>query len=1078
MPRETVPIGSVVNGLMMYNPVGLGRSLVGLVLILLFPAELFAQQSRGEVRLSESFLNTRKAVQQEASPHFDPPLQNPAASRYDVIAVRVSFQPDTSRFTTGNGTFIGPIFDSLEAKVDPLPHDAAYFEAHLSFLENYINKVSDRATRVTTHLIPEEIQLPEVMGAYSPTGLNADSDDEIGKLANMVRQAWTLASQQSTLDVSSFDPATTAFILFHAGVGRDIELIGTTLDKTPEDLPTIFFNESSLDRLLGEPVSFKGLPVNHTMVLPRTETRQGFDPISDEPFLVEFSINGLLAASFFNYLGVPDLFNTESGESAIGPFGLMDPLGLFAFNGLFPPEPSAWTKQYLGWGNTPLEVSGETPVPIQISAATSTSAIEVVKVPVSSAEYFLVENRYRDLENDGLVLTVYRDGELFEQRYENGQEDFNSVTIDGFEGGVVVDVDDFDWALPGGVDEEDNDLLGGMLIWHIDERILRDNLAANRVNADPKRRAVDLEEADSAQDLGFPSGSIFGPQAHLGTPFDFYFEGNPVLVITSSGEEISLYQNRFGPETVPNSNSNGGGASFVVLEDFSPPGPTMTFSYRRTEELGIRVVDDFRSTGPLTLPVGSYISARQNPENGVYFQGKERLRENGGLVVSTASDSMLFGLVAPFLSSPITLPDDRIAVLLVDEDGEVSLNVFESGPFETLPLGVTVGPPSTIKRSSLLYEEESGLAYALIASGTSSGVWEINVGQDAATAREVELNGSFPYAIAASDNGDVAVLTDRGVQWVSGAPGWDFVLDESEQVGQLVLGRDATGIVGIVPLISSHRLLFMRSDGVVRDLDLTLFIEEEGSVSSFPLFTDLDADGRLEALIVYGNYLLSLSPEGGLSDGFPLLMPSGSTTQPLVAKLGEAGDWTIIVAANDGKIYAFNPDLRGRVEPGFPLSLGLTATTTPLLDGKRLYAATENGELRVWELDAIEEIWWGKQFGSRSNSSFVQTSTPGEPPSIRGFFVEGEVYNWPNPIRDGRTFFRLTPSIDVEVSITIIDMAGEMVDILDLGAVRGGSSSDFEWVTEAASGIYYARVNAQDGNGNSETTLIKLAVIR
>ena len=112
------------------------------------------------------------------------------------------------------------------------------------------------------------------------------------------------------VDLGGLDPERTAFVIFHAGVGRDIELVGTTLDKTPQDLPSLFFDKEALGRLVGRPITFKGMPVNHTIVLPRTETRQGFDFIADEPFLIELSINGLMAASFFNYLGVPDLFDT------------------------------------------------------------------------------------------------------------------------------------------------------------------------------------------------------------------------------------------------------------------------------------------------------------------------------------------------------------------------------------------------------------------------------------------------------------------------------------------------------------------------------------------------------------------------------------------------------------------------------------------------------------------------------------------------------------------------------------------------------------------------------------------------
>src|SRR5690606_35419309 len=304
-------------------------------------------------------------------------------------------------------------------------------------------------------------------------------------------------------DFAGFDPERTAFVLFHAGAGRDIELTGTSLDRTPQDLPSLFFDAAALARLTpGDPITFDGFPVTSTLILPETESRLGRDFIADEDFVAEFSINGLLAASFFSYLGVPDLFDTETGASAIGPFGLMDPLGIFALSGLFPPEPSAWTKQFLGWADV-VEADPTQAASFDVTAASVLGASDVVRVPISGAEYFLVENRQRAPEADELVLTIYRDGGLHEQRIPLGAEGFSGFDVEAFEGGVVVAADPYDWALPGGRDADlGRRFDGGLLIWHVDERVIRDGIGANRVNADPDRRGVDLEEADGAPDLG------------------------------------------------------------------------------------------------------------------------------------------------------------------------------------------------------------------------------------------------------------------------------------------------------------------------------------------------------------------------------------------------------------------------------------------------------------------------------------------------------------------------------------------------------------------------------------------------
>ena len=1053
------------------------RFLFGIALALIHATVAFAQQGHAGITLNEAFLKANRAVQSNTiSPVSRNTLQRIAAPRYDVIAVRVSFQPDTSRFTTGNGTFSGPLFDSLEAKVDPLPHDQAYFEAHLAFLEHYIQEVSDQTTTVTTHLIEEEITVSGQMGDYSPTGLESNSDEEVGKLARLVEEVWTLADQEASLDVSAFDPATTAFVIFHAGVGRDIELVGTTLDKTPEDLPTIFFSEESLRRLVDQPISFKGISVNQTILLPRTESRQGFDFIQDEPFLVEFSINGLLAASFLNYLGVPDLFNTESGQSAIGPFGLMDPLGLFAYNGLFPPEPSAWTKQFLGWA-TPVVVEGNDPVVTTLHAAATSDAPQVARVPISSAEYFLVENRHRDIQGDGLVLSVYQDGAISEQRYENGQEDFNSLNIGGFEGGVVVAVDTYDWALPGGIDEDDNPLLGGMLVWHIDERVLIRELEANRVNTDPEWRGVDLEEADSAQDLGFPSNNPFGPQAHLGTPFDYFFEDNPVLVITTTGQEISLYQNSFGPSTIPNSNANSGGPGFVQLEDFSPPGVTMSFRYVRESSAEVELVDEYVALGDLQVPAGSYIASRTGAGNGIYFQGDtQTIFEVQGSGVFAERRLGLEGY------SPITLPDDRIAVAGISETGSLHLVILDDTEREEYiladgPMAPVTGP------INVLFNEANDAAYLSYQAEAMSRILELDIQAGAVDVREFVSSSSPIYSMAVLDDGSLAYSTSQGVFGAPTVSGslrgmqWSYSVSESEEIGQLVLGRDATGVVGALPLLDSHQIVYLLPDFSVRVLDLGTF-DEEYMLSAYPVLVDINDDNRLEVLATMGDQLIALSSGGAVMDDFPVTIPAQVASQPLVARTVDETGWVIVIAGQDGNVYAFDLSDRGRMLRGFPLSTGFSVTATPLLQGNALYGVASTGELRVWEAAGLGEVWWGEHQGDRFNRSFVSVlSTEPVAPSD-ALFIDGEVYNWPNPIRNEQTYFRLTPTTTVDVTITIIDMAGELIDRLELGPLSPNVASDVEWTTTASSGLYYARVKATDDTGRSETVLIKMAVVR
>ncbi|MFQ5570967.1 MAG: hypothetical protein ACE5G0_14910 [Rhodothermales bacterium] len=1049
------------------------------------------QAQHAPARFADQALRLRRAL----SPSTNASLRRPAAPHYDVVALRVAFQPDTTRFTTGDGTFEGELYDDgLRPTVDPLPHDAAYFQAHLAFLEDYVAKVSDGQTQVTPHLVPEVVHVSQPMAAYSPTGPDAGSDAELVKLGALIEEAWQTADQISSLDLSGFDPERTAFVLFHAGVGRDIELLGTTLDKTPQDLPSIFFDEQALARLGVEAGTFRGIPVRHTLVLPRTETRRGFNFISDEPFLLELSTNGLLAASFFNFLGVPDLFNVETGDPAIGPFGLMDPLGIFAYNGLFPPEPSAWTKYFLGWVE-PLDLRGNEPISVTLPAAGLQESPAVARAPVSPVEYFLVENRHRDPEGDGLVLRIWQGGQIVEQRVQNGDEDFTRFNIEGFTGGVVVGVDTYDWALPGGVDEDGNILNGGILIWHIDERRLEAGLQNGGVNTDPERRAIDLEEADSAQDLGFPPDNPLGPAADQGTPFDFYFLDNPITTITATGQRIQLYENRFGPGTVPNSNSNEGGSSFVVLEDFSAPGSEMTFVYRREGAEGITPRVPFAETdlGSPISPGGSISFEPAQPDRPtdlVMIHNGQRWIACNPPTLWTIDDT----------SGAFTLEDNRYllrpAVTVSGEGISVFLDCRIAAPFDVLRVTRVAGPSGFQSMVRLpLAGNQMSIIGPLVALG--EGVEEVLYfglkGENGVTylvrVREgeeavVEETRETFETLAAVGSDELALVGREGVYKGDGEMLWTYTLPSAAEMGQAVFGRDVTGGTGAVPVISNAELLFLRADQTVERIDVSgyaqYFGEGEADLSPYPVLVDLDDDGHLDVLTTYGSRLWAFSQDGALVRGFPIPLSAQSVMQPLVAELSESGAWSVVVASTDGYVYAYDLGDGGRLVPGFPLAVGARIEATPLLQGNNLYAVSSGGSLRSWTLESIGQIWWGQHLGDARNRSFVTLDTAPEPqpsPQAGGLIVEAETYNWPNPIRDGTTYLRCKTSEDATVRITIIDAAGSLIDEVELD-LHGGTPAEHLWQTPAASGVYFARVTATSSSGRTATHLIKMAVIR
>ncbi len=962
-----------------------------------------------------------------------------AAPRYDVVALRVEFQPDTTRFTTGTGTFSDRLYlPELEPSVDPLPHDAGYFRAHLAFLEHYVEKVSDGRTRLQTHLLPEVVRLGRQMGHYSPTGPEANSDAERRKLVALLEEAWSEASATSTFDAAGLDPSRTAFIIFHAGVGRDVELLGTILDKTPLDLPSVFFSEAELDRLGADAMQFKGIPIGAASLIPRTESRQGINPISDEPVLLELSINGLLAASFLNFLGAPDLFNTETGESAIGPYGLMDPVGIFAYAGLFPPEPSAWTRASLGWLDTEV-VRGGAERALELTAA-GLPGSNAARVEISDAEYFLVENRNRDPEGDGLVMQVWRQGAMVEQRLEGVADDFGPFNVDAFTGGVVTAVDNYDFALPGR-DADGRQFSGGILVWHIDER----RVADGAFNSDPARRAVDLEEADAAQELGTDD--------YFGSPFDFFFEGNDTQVQLPSGTFIRLYENRFASDTTPSSSTNAGGPSFIVLEHFSGPGPVMTVSYRRENVDGLQAGEVF-NLEQATTGTGSAV-----------FAGPH------GTYAYAAASEQVFLLSGEGHVSHVPVSGKPIAT----ESGIAAVQRKPAG-YALLRYGIERGVLTLRSTLDLPVADlefrgplvRAGASYHALFTGSGESV-VVSVDQSATVTRVSGVG----EGISLAGDADVIVVGRRGSQTLSGDASWRYELDDQAKPGQPVFGRDGRGLWGVLPVPDRHAFVVLGADGTAIERDVSGYADENEMLSLYPVLADITGNGLLEIVVMVGEELMAFHDSGALVEGYPVRVGTSAAAQPLVFELEGGSRRGILVAGQNGEVYAFDGR---RLLDGFPLHAGAAIDASPHLSADGLAVLSTAGRLRFYRAGFFGNVLWGELFGGAENGS-VAAATDEPAPFPPGLIVDSETYNWPNPIREGQSFIRCMTSEDAEVRVSIVDAAGTLLDELDL-SLKAGLPGEVLWQTRAASGLYFARVRARAQSGRTETNLIKMAVIR
>ncbi|NGP75886.1 T9SS type A sorting domain-containing protein [Balneolaceae bacterium YR4-1] len=1006
-----------------------------------------------------------------------------------IIAIRVAFQPDENRLTSGDGTFREgslPYLDNENITIDPLPHDQSYFESHLEFAKNYFTKVSANRIEIDYRVLPEIYSLDRQMEYYSPTGENFSNE----KLAQLAEDSWAKVEANGGFDTEGLNPDKTAFIIFHAGVGRDIQLTGTTLDITPQDIPSLTLNRNSLSDLLGDP-SFSGFPINNgsfqvtnTLILPRTLSRRGED-ITGQEFVLQLSINGLLCASLGSYFGLPDLFNTQTGSSGIGRFGLMDGESFFSYRGLFPPYPSAWERIQLGWDDAFTITSTQPSGKVQLSAASENVMNSIARYNLSSEEYFLLENRHRDPENDGATISIRQpDGTLVQQTFSNTNQtitDQEAGFEDLFTPGVLVDIDNLEWSLPGGLDigadeeagtADDRFLNGGILIWHIDEAVIRSELDRQRVNADPERRGVDLEEADGAQDIGEAAGSNFSNQGR-GWAFDFWWRGNNASVITLQGDTLRLYENRFSIDTRPSNESNSGARSYFEFYDFSENLPTASFRFRPVANEVIQPVS---------------LTEETVPNQSVYIDSNDSYRTHypSELAIYTAQTDTF--LIIPAAGTVYGL----------------HLNSGQAGYFD-----FQVTNPQQPFITDQLVLANSPYEQAESVTEISSWNWDGNSWQNLWQASADPLRGFL-----SSQNGDTLLVdftSDRfmvndgtavanfsvpnqssvrlaGLQSIL-TPGTLTVNGESFTVPNAGdNGRLYTGAIQTEPGISTFYLLSDQTLSILRNSgEYSLDEIAEATFLEWPALVDFNDDQRMEIIFTdgSGSLLYGKNASGAMLNNFPIQAPQGSRFigTPLVADLEGDGSQDLLVTVQDSvsmNIYSYNQ--LGKVKENFPLFVGSIQNPAyqpihPVINDQTLYAVSHLGELKAWHFPQMQNVLWDSRYGNepfnKVTGRISGTESPDTPSDI---LVEEETYNWPNPASQN-TNIRYLLRESGRVEIKIISQGGRVIYDESFEAAGGIPEEQRIDTSNWGNGVYFALVTANI-DGQQSRKMIKIAVVR
>jgi len=1040
-----------------------------------------------------------------------------AASQADtlrVLVLKVEFQTEDADdpTTTGNGNFDLRTLNDFRTEegheFDPAPHNNAYFDAHMEALHRYWWYVSDFQIRLNWDIYPHAdtiaYRLPNQMSYYGSEG---PWTNVIERLLNFVHDAATLVDSTSPeINFAQYQ----SIIIFHAGADQQNNF--AFIEDTPNDFWTGFlWTEDSIS------VDSGSYYISEVMIMPETASQDNRVTV----------LNGVMAHEFGHQLGLIDIYNTGNFLTQVGNFSLMDNNGAnFALeldeqgtfvSGVLPSYPDAWSRAYLGFSGVN-EVTNDSDVVIT-AAEQNHTASEIIKVPITEMEYFLVENRQREADFEYIH---YPDPIL------------NAILADSatgvimgpgwaFYGGNILNKrasGDYDRLLPG----------DGVLIWHVDEVVAyldylgsgSNNFLNNTLQWDYNRRFLSLVEADGIIDFGgnyftgygdaedyfnmsntreFTPSTNPGTRSNLGANThisitDIY--ANPVDInrdtIMTCDIEIDWYQEGFPTFGWPEVGADGGG---LLALDMNADGLNEILASRGRFILAVN-----HDGSPVMDTSSAVYVSRFDSDTLVYI-----------FPLFAALDEYLIGQIAAGDFDN----DDSLEIACFDSSGQLYLfDCRDLLPIDSLAdLLISTVIPSALTAGPVAYDIEADGRDDLIAGLADSSLVSISytVAEDIALDTLATFTG-IPMKIAIAidtvfviysgndvNNLYVGSLTSGSLTEIANTP-----LPAGDVIGLVCGDIDRDSICDAVMTVGDYLCIYDGDSQTVKNVR----VDNPGQ----PALGDIDADGYPDIALNAGvDYLKAyvFNHTGVLFNHFPVTLSRKDPevrayNQPLLADFdGDTMPDIIITLPNGALDWGFDFDgdysddttfslttggltcinYQGDVLGGFPLATSSEIGIEPAIgdldgDGDIEIAALDSiGFIAAWDVDASPDdlnMPWPMAGGGISRRGYLSPELQKEFNIAEGFLPDGSVYNYPNPASN-ETAFRYYIDRPADINIKIFDMSGELVDEL-AGTTQGEIDDEVPWdCSEFASGVYFARFEASSNDIN-KNVLIKVALIK
>ena len=1000
-----------------------------------------------------------------------------------VLGIRVEFQeeiPDDPR-TTGNGLFDmrsqDEFYQSEGHLIDPSPHDTLYFQKHFLALHNYWWTVSEGKLSLEGEVFPRSenaaYRLPYPMSHYGAP------DSSLAFKVEMLRQffhdSYNLAdsfsvyadSQIYRIDFSRYD----CFVIFHAGADLQGDL-GELVNPTPGDLFTGFIT-------LGDTVWVNdgGFPITEGTFIP--ETRSQDNRVT--------ALNGVFAHEFGHQLGLVDLYNTQNFMTQVGDFSLMDDnaqntgvdvgYGIFV-TGVLPVYPDAWSKAYLGFVE-PVEIKSQSDIQLYASEML-TDQLQLIKIPITPEEYFLLENRQVDLDND----------------HSSG------LRIDSFTNVILGPIDtltrkynrEYDALLPG----------SGILIWHVDEGVAYldydedglNNFWDNDLQADKNRRFISLAEADGIIDFG---GDYY---TGYGSKEDMFYRGN---------------NTDFTPYTFPASKSNNKSDTHIWVTGISIADTVMTldilqkwiqtgFPQKFIPETGASslVYGDLYKNGNVGILAssGKFIHAWGPGGAGLfpYPDSVQTMRFDSTIVtlplaIFAEDDSAFFG--PPSLGD--LNGDDTLEVVAATVDGRI----FAWHPYDRngdrradVLDGFPVHLGEKISMIPVIANfDENPSDLEILAGGEKGSIKLIN--QHGVVKSEKSYQGKMIGLAMGDSLGAFYLLREYQNKGYISRESYTNPPMPPYSTGEILEINNSSPVTGDINRDGNLEVIVVSGDGKVYGWDSNL-----NALSGFPVETgmnmnrvnpvlgDLDNNGYLEIVMAYQDRIFAYNFNGTPLDNFPVTVshPGGPTdlinSSPILGDVDGDGYPDIIVGTTDNRVLAYNKD--GRMVDGFPLAVNGAIKTSPILLNldkdvdAELLVASDDGYINGWDLpgeykeESSPWVMYGHDAGH--TNYYPKESLPPIPPPAGDLLPENTVFNYPNPAKD-QTRIRYYLKQDAHVNIKVYDLSGMLVDEF-AGPGDGRTHNEKIWdCSRFASGVYLCRVEAKSENDN-QVVIFKVALVK